>query len=471
MNSFIKNLIRAKDNVYKKFVRKSNNMYHLCAFNNLQNHLNQSIQIAKQNYVKKIAERLGDPNTSSKFYWLLLKTLLNGKKIPCIPPLFHGDKCIVDFQEKSEIFNSFFADQCSPISNGSVLPSELPLRTDSSLPSCHFTKDDILRIINNLDPNKAHGHDEISIRMLKICGDSTCRPLSIIFKTCLRTGIFPLEWKKANIAPIHKRGDKQTVLNYRPVSLLPICGKIFERLLYTEMLNFFLQNDLISPKQSGFRPGDSCINQQLSINHEILSSFDIGLEVRGLFLDISKAFDKVWHAGLIYKLRQNGICGDLINILNDFLTNRKQRVVLNGQCSSWVDIRAGVPKGSILGPLLFLIYVIDLPNGLKSECKLFADYTSLFSVTHDLNTSASDINNDLKLISDWAFQWKMSFNPDPSKQAQEIIFSRKKMKSSHPSVYFNNIPVNSTSVHKHLGMLLADMLSYKHHQEDNRPTS
>ena len=111
--------------------------------------------------------------------------------------------------------------------------------------------------------------------MLKICGDSICRPLNIIFRTCLRTGKFPLEWKKANIVPIHKKGDKQPVKNYRPVSLLPICGKIFERLLYNEMLDFFLENDLISPKQSGFRPGDSCINQLLSINHKILSAFDI----------------------------------------------------------------------------------------------------------------------------------------------------------------------------------------------------
>ena len=205
-----------------------------------------------------------------------MKTLLNGKKIPCIPPLFHGDKYIVDFQEKSEIFNSFFADQCSPISNGSVLPSELPLRTDSTLSTCHFAKEDILRIINNLDPNKTHGHDEISIHMLN---DLICRPLNIIFKICLRTGKFPLEWKKANTVPIHKKGDKRAVKNYCPVSLLLICGKIFERLLYNEMLNFFLENDLISPKQSGFRPGDSCINQLLSINHEILSAFDKGLEV------------------------------------------------------------------------------------------------------------------------------------------------------------------------------------------------
>ena len=132
------------------------------------------------------------------------------------------------------------------------MPSALPLGPDSTLVTCHFAKEDIIRIINNLDPNKAHGHDEISIRILKICGDSICRPLNIIFKTCLLTGKFPLEWKKANIVPIHKKGDKQAVKNYRPVSLLPICGKIFERLLYNEMLNFFLENDDI-PKTVRFQ--------------------------------------------------------------------------------------------------------------------------------------------------------------------------------------------------------------------------
>ena len=219
-----------------------------------------------------------------------MKTLLNGKKILCIPPLYHDDKYIVDFQEKTEIFNSFFADQYSLISNGSVLPSELPLPADSTLSSCHFTKHDIPRIINNLDPNKAHGYDKISIRILKICGDSICRPLNIIFKTCLHTGKLPLEWKKNNIVPIHKKGDKQTAINYRPVSLLVIRGKIFQRMLYNENTHLFLENDLVSPKQSGFRPGDSCVNQLLSINHEMLRAFDIGLKVRGLFLDISNIF-------------------------------------------------------------------------------------------------------------------------------------------------------------------------------------
>ena len=203
-------------------------------------------------------------------------------------------------------------------------------------------------------------------------------------------------------------------------------GKYLNACFMTLCLIFFSKNNLLSPNQSGFRPGDSCINQLLSINHEILSAFDMGLEVCRIFLDISKAFDKVWHDGLIFKLRQNGICGEMINILEDFLSDRKQRVVLNGQCSSWADIHAGVPQGSILGPLLFLIYIKDFSNNIKSKCKLFADDTSLFSVVHDIETSANDLNYDLEKISEWAFQWKIKFNPDHTKQAQEITFSRKK---------------------------------------------
>ena len=168
-----------------------------------------------------------------------MKTLLNGKKIPCIPPLFHGDKYIVAFEAKSGIFKSFFANKCPPISNGSILPSELPLRTDSTLSTCHFAKEGILQIINKLGQSEAHGHDEISIRMSKICGDSVCRPLNIIFKTSLCTGKFPLEWKKANIVPIHKKGDKQAVINYRPVSLLPFAVKYLKDCFIIKCLTFF----------------------------------------------------------------------------------------------------------------------------------------------------------------------------------------------------------------------------------------
>ena len=133
--------------------------------------------------------------------------------------------------------------------------------------------------------------------------------------------------------------------NYRPVSLLPICGKIFERLIYNNLFEFFISNKLISSNQSGFKPGDSCINQLLSITHEIYKSFDDRYEVRGIFIDISKAFDKVWHNGLIYKLKQNGVSGNLLKLIIYFLDARKQSVVLNAQYSSWASVKAGVPQG------------------------------------------------------------------------------------------------------------------------------
>ena len=158
--------------------------------------------------------------------------------------------------------------------------------------------------------------------------------------------------------------------------------------------------------------GDSCVNQLIAITHEIYKSFDDGLEVRGVFLDISKAFDKVWHEGLLLKLSLNGISGNLLKLLRDFLYCRKQRVVLNGQNSSWENVNAGVPQGSILGPLLFLIYINDLSNEVSSNCKLFADDTSLFSVVNDIQSSAATLRNDLSVISNQAFQWKMIFNPD-----------------------------------------------------------
>ena len=197
---------------------------------------------------------------------------------------------------------------------------------------------------------------------------------------------------------------------------------------------FLLKINLFFSSQSGFKPGDSCINQLLSITHKVYSSFDECLEVRSIFLDIAKAFDKVWHDGIIFKLTQNGISGNLLNLLCDFLNERKQRVILNGQFSTWKNVSTGVPQGSILGPLLFLIYINDMTEGLSTNAKLFADDTSLFSVIHDIQTSANNLNKDLERISNWATQWKMNFNPDTTKQAQEVIFSCKVKKKSSFSI-------------------------------------
>ena len=269
MNNEINKLINEKNFPHKSYCRFNRDVFLFEKFKFLQSQSNVSIENSKQTYYSKLTSKLANPATSSKTYWSILKTFLNNKKIPCIPPLFHENKFITNFKEKAELFNTFFANQCTLLNNSSVLPSNLAKLTNKSLDTVNFSTDDISKIINNLDPNKAHGHDMLSIRMIKLCGNSICKPLSIIFNDCLKEGKFPSDWKKAHVVPVHKKGDKQCLKNYRPISLLPICSKIFERLIYNELFTFFSDNNLISSNQSVFRPDNSCVNKFIAITHYV----------------------------------------------------------------------------------------------------------------------------------------------------------------------------------------------------------
>ena len=468
MNDQIKTKISKKKQLYKVFTRNKNSFNIFCKLESISRELSDLILKAKDDYYTRLAKKLNNPSLRCKTYWSILKTFFNGKKVPLIPPLIINDQLVTDFKVKANHFNNHFSSQCSVINNDSQIPSSHIFTTFDKLNSIAFNEGDILKIVQNLNPNKAHGHDKISIRMLLLCSTSVIKPLSIIFRNCISTGIFPNTWKKANIIPIYKKGNKQLIKNYRPVSLLPICSKIFERLIYNSVFQFLDERKLLNPNQSGFRPGDSCTLQLISITHNIYSAFDSNppLDARGVFLDISKAFDRVWHKGLLYKLHCNGICGNLLNLIESFLSDRYQKVVLNGQSSDWSNISAGVPQGSILGPLFFLIYINDLSSGINSIVKLFADDTSLFSIVCNNEISAAELNNDLKEVSKWAHKWKMSFNPDPSKQAQEVIFSRKTKKEVHPTLYFNNLPVQKTPIQKHLGLILDEKLSFNQHLKE-----
>ena len=303
--------------------------------------------------------------------------------------------------------------------------------------------------------------------MLLLCDDPVILPLKIIFRNILLTSIYPDTWKLANVTPIFKKGDEQQIKNYRSISLLPICGKIFEKIIFNNLYSYLNANNLITKNQSGFRPGDSTTNQLLYLVNEIHQAFENpkSLEIRAVFLDISKAFDKVWHDGLIFKLKQNGVSGSLLMFFQNYLNNRKQRVVLNGSYSSYSTVQSGVPQGSVLGPgpLLFLIYINDLERNIKSNVKFFADDIMLYSIVKVPAISANNLNHDLDIIQQWAYQWKMEFNPDPTKQATEVLFSCKKSSPNHPRLIFNGIAVAKVNDQKHLGLILDSRLSFEKH--------
>ena len=181
--------------------------------------------------------------------------------------------------------------------------------------------------------------------MINICRKSLTKPLIILFKSSTKSSYYSDILKRSNITPVHEKKDKQLVNNYRPISLLPTFANSFEKIIFNRICNFLSEEELLNPNQSGFRPSDSCINQLLAITPEIFEAFNCNpyLEVRSVSLDISKAFDKVWLEGLLYKLKTMGISGEFYNLLENYLSGRFQRVVLNGQNSSWRPLLAGVP--------------------------------------------------------------------------------------------------------------------------------
>ena len=266
----------------------------------MTNNITTEISNSKKIYFDNLAKRLSDPKLNWKAYWGILKSFTNWKKVPIIPPLLINDQLVTKFNEKNYSFDEYHSNQCSITDNSSKSPMDQAPYTTSLLTSLDIKESDILNIQKSLDANKADGYGDISIRMIKLSRKSILKPLKRIFENFLRTRLFPNHWKKVSVVPIHKKDDKRLIENYRPISLLQICVKVFERLIFTE---------------------DSCVQQLISISHKIYNAFDCNpsLEVRDVFLDISKAFDKVWHKGLIYKLKRNSINGDLIRLIKLFV--------------------------------------------------------------------------------------------------------------------------------------------------------
>jgi len=284
--------------------------------------------------------------------------------------------------------------------------------------------------------------------------------ISYVFNLSLTHGSFPQIWKFANIIPIYKKNDPQEKSNYRPISLLPALSKVLEKIVYKHLYNHLISSNLLYRFQSGFVKGDSTVCQLAHFTQTILNALESGYDVRTVFLDFSRAFDRVWHSGLIFKLQCNGVEGPIINWISSYLSKRSQRVVIDGQSSSWLNTNAGVPQGSILGPLFFLIYINDIVNDLVSQPYLFADDSSLLEIVKNPFDSAAILNSDLSKIHSWACQWLMELNPQ---KTEEMCISVKRHPIVHPPLYLDNCVIQTVITHKHIGVILSSNMSWDAH--------
>ena len=260
-----------------------------------------------------------------------------------------------------------------------------------------------------MNPLKASGPDAIPNMVLKNCADSLAPVMSEIFQLSLDSGNLPDDWKKANISSVFKKGDKHLASNYRPVSLTSVCCKILEHVVCRHLMNHLESNNILTNLNHGFRSGFSCETQLLTTMNDLFLAYDQSKQVDIAILDFSKAFDTVPHKKLLHKLNSYGITGQVHTWLSNFLMNRTMRVVLEGETSEEVKVESGVPQGTVLGPILFLCHINDLPLSVSSQVRLFADDCLLYRTIDSVQDHLA-LQKDLNNLEIWAKNWGMKFN-------------------------------------------------------------
>ena len=257
-----------------------------------------------------------------------------------------------------------------------------------------------MNILKSSDVTKATGPNKISNNILKHYASTLCHPLSEIFTLCFSSRTFPIKWKEAHVQPIPKKGKSTNKNDYRPISLLSNISKVMETIITKQLQEFFDNNKILNTRNSGFKKGDSAVYRLLELTHDIYQGMEDRKHTCAVFLDISKAFDRVWHAGLFVKIEQMGINGNLYTLLQNFILNRK--VVLNGKMSDWAYPNAGVPQGSVLEPLLFLIYINDINLDLDIPIYMFADDITLICQLKNLQDLEQILYRNLKNLRKWS---------------------------------------------------------------------
>lgn len=451
----------------RRIWQNSRNRVDKTNLNRASHQLKQLLKQIKNEWFKDFSSSLSPLQDTNYSLWKVANSL--NKPKTSIPPILKPDGSWAKTnEEKSEVFANFFHNvfQCNPGNNATdndVL-DYLKSPNQMSLPIKLFTPSEVKSVImKELNPNKSPGYDLITGKILKELSRKGFVLLTIICNAILRLEYFPFQWKIANIIVIHKPGKpSHLVSSYRPISLLPTTSKVFEKLLLKRLHPLIQENDILPNHQFGFRQNHSTIEQVHRVVNVIKQSLEGGKYCSAAFLDIQQAFDKVWHAGLLFKIKSLLPHG-YYNILKSYLEQRYFQIKFQGVYSSFYEIHSGVPQGSVLAPILYTIYTADLPVSPDVTLATFADDTALLVSHENPDTASRLLQSSLDDLSVWLTKWKIKANESKS---NHVTFTLRTQIC--PPVSLNNTQLPQVSEVKYLGMHIDKRLTWRSHVWNKR---
>ena len=414
------------------------------------------VRQAKKLHERKIVKSI---KKNSKGFWKLVrqKTKVNTG----ITDLVVDGKAVTSDIEKAEALNNHFSSVFTIENLGNV--PQVITRVDTVQEELSITEAKLIEILSRLKVDKSPGPDKIHNRVLYEIRYEIVGVLTYMLDFSLNTGQVPKRWKEAEVIPIFKKGARSDPNNYRPVSLTATCCKIMETVIRDSLLSYLENNNLISDNQHGFRPNRSCVTQLLEVIHDWSQALDKASCVDVIYLDYSKAFDSVPHERLLAKLGSYGIDLKVQRWIRNFLLDRTQRVVVNGIQSQAAQVTSGVPQGSVLGPILFLMFINDISDGVRNTLKLFADDSKIYK-TIKSHQDALELENDLDCLMSWSDRWQLSFNV---KKCKVLHMGLTNMQHKYTMRYGNDkVALSEVESEKDLGIMFDSEMKFQAHIND-----
>lgn len=402
MTSAIRKNLREKRNLYKMYI-KDNNENTKAEYCKMRAVVKKELRNARRLYERQIAE--GAKTNPKRFFQYCSRKRKVKEEVKCIKNKYGS--LLYDNKDIADTLNSYFVENFT--SERVFIRPEGMSSAQDYLAEIEVRDNEVLEKLHKLKADKAAGPDGLYPRVLREVSEIIFKPLSAIYRRSLETGEIPNDWKQGSIVPIYKKGDRTEPGNYRPVSLTCIACKILESIIKDELESFLERNNILRDSQHGFRKGRSCLTNLLEFFEEATMTYDQSRAYDIIYLDFQKAFDTVPHKRLIFKMSSIGVTGGILEWIQNWLQDRTQRVVVSGISSELGMVGSGVPQGSVLGPLLFLVYINDLDWNIESKLVKFADDTKLGGLANSLE-STDVIQDDLDRIQNWAEMWQMKFN-------------------------------------------------------------